>query len=283
MLLAAETADPALTAEAEAALNETAAAAGLQVLRQTGLDPAAAPAGLRLVMAVGPGIDITALAAALPQIQFVALGYTGLTSSANLTVVSSSAGAASQAFTAGYIAAVESDQWRIGIISTNDTAGQNYRRAFINGAVYFCGSCAPIFPPYEIYPIYVELPPGASPTELEAAAEVLFSRGVLMAHVIPSLQTDAIYQYLAQRGVRMVGTAAPPAGLEGNWVASVMLEPEMALSAILQSVLNSGALGQVGASIRIDYTGVSAARVTHFEEIIQMLESGAIDPIGVVQ
>ena len=133
----------------EAALNQVAAAAGLQILRQNALDPAAAPAGLRLVLAVGPQNDPTSLAAALPQVQFVATGYTGLTPTANLTILSGSTGNANQAFMAGYIAAVQSDQWRIGVISTNDSAGQIYRQAFEHGVIYFCGSCAPLFPPYE--------------------------------------------------------------------------------------------------------------------------------------
>jgi hypothetical protein len=186
------------------------------------------------------------------------------------------------AFVAGYMAAIQSQEYRIGVISTNDAAGQTYRRAFENGVIYFCGNCTPVFPPYEIYPVYVELPPGASPTELEAAAEVLFSRRVTMVHIAPSLQSDDIYQYIAKAGALLVGTAPPPAGLEGNWVGSVMAEAEMGLGAVLQAVAESGSQGQVGASVRIDYTGASSARVGHLEEIIRMVEDGTIDPVGVV-
>ena len=131
--------------------------------------------------------------------------------------------------------------------------------------------------------MYVELPPGASPTELEAAAEVMFSKAVTVVHVIPSLQTDAIHLYLAQRGVFLVGTGAPPSGLEGNWAASVVPVPQMELGEVLQAVLDGGALGQVGAGLKIDYTGQGEARVPHFEEIIQNLESGYIDPVGAVE
>jgi hypothetical protein len=282
LLLTGDGADPAQLAEAEAALSEVAAGAGLQVVRQATLDPAAAPAGLHLVMAVSPVRDIASLATALPQVQFVALGHLNLTPTPNLTVISGSDADTTLAFTAGYVAAVQSEEWRIGIISTNDTSGQLYRRAFLNGVIYFCGVCTPIFPPFETYPVYVELPAGSSATELEAAAEVMFSKGVNMVHVIPSLQTDAIYQYLAQRGVFIVGTAQPPAGLEGNWVASITPVPEVELVAALQSILETGALGQVGTNLEISYTGASTARVGHFREIIQMLESGFIDPVGVI-
>ncbi len=116
---------------------------------------------------------------------------------------------------AGYIAAVQSEEYRIGIISVNDAAGQDYRDAFLNGVIYFCGNCATIYPPFEVYPVYEEVAPGADQTALENAAQTLIGRGVNMMLVAPGLQDAGFYQYLAQNGVRMIGTDAPPAGLEG--------------------------------------------------------------------
>jgi len=283
VLLSDSNSDPAKVAEVETALTAFVESSGFQLTRLPALDAAAAPAGLRLVVAVAPAPAVAELATVMPQVQFVAVGYADLPLAANLTVVSGNKAEPAMAFTAGYIAAVQSEEYRVGVISTNDASGQLYSRAFMNGAIYFCGICAPVFPPYEIYPIVVELPPGASPTELEAAAEVMFSRGVTVVHVIPSLQTDAIHQYIAQRGVFLVGTGAPPAGLEGNWSASVVAVPQMGLDEILQAVMDRGALGQIGATLKIDYAVASEARVRHFEEIIQHLESGFIDPVGAVE
>ena len=88
---------------------------------------------------------------------------------------------------------------------------------------------------------------------------------------------------MVQRDMVLVGTAAPPAGLESYWVSSVLMEPTLSLTDTLQRALETGASGLVGSTIKIDFTGISAARIQHFEEIIQMLESSYIDPVGAVQ
>ncbi len=240
------------------------------------------PPNLQVVVSDGNQPGLGEMISGLPQVQFIVLGGSGLPASPNLSVMQEAGALPELAFMAGYIAAVQAEEWRIGIISAGGSAGQTYRDAFFNGVHYFCGICNPLFPPYEPYPLYAEVSPGAGEGELQGAADELISRAVDMVHVDPGLQTDALYQYLAGRGLRIIGTDAPPAGMETNWVVSVIATPKIDLAGLLESVLDDQAVGEVGASLQINYTGISDARLTHFKEIISKIESGEIDPVGLV-
>lgn len=242
-----------------------------------------APQNLRAVVSFGsiPGLDV--LISGLPQVQFLALGASGLTASPNLSVLEGAGSQPEMAFVAGYIAGVQAEEWRIGIISVADPAGQTYRDAFINGVIYFCGICNPVYPPFEPYPLYAEVVPGAGEAEIQQAADALISRSVDMVHVAPALQSEALYQYLAGSGMRIIGTDAPAAGLETNWVASVIATPQADLSTMIGAILDGQPLVSVGVSLSVNYTGISQSRLAHFAEIISKLESGEIDPVGLVE
>jgi hypothetical protein len=138
----------------------------------------------------------------------------------------------------------------------------------------------PFYPPFELYPVYSEVPAGADQPALETAGQNLLARGVTMVHVAPQLQSVAIYQYLAMNGVYLVGTSAPPAGLEGNWVASVIDNGGVSLENAIRSLLTGEQASAAPSSLEISFAGVSQARLDHFNEILGRLESGEIDPVG---
>ena len=269
--------------EDHAAVEQAAAARGwvLDVRQEMSVDEA--PQNLRAVVSFGNQPGLEGLIGGLPQVQFLVLWAAGLSDSPNLTTLEETGSLPEVGFVAGYIAGLQAEEWRIGIISVSDPAGQTYRDAFINGVHYFCGICNPEFPPYEPYPLYAEVTPGGGEAEAQQAADALISRSVDMIHVAPALQSEALYQYLAERSIRIIGTDAPPAGLETNWVASVISFPEMTLSNMLDSVLSGQSLGKVGVSLTVNYTGISRARLAHFAEIISKLDSGEIDPVGLVE
>lgn len=240
-----------------------------------------APTNLQMVVMFGAPGNVNDLTAGLPGVKFVGVGGSDWPGTGNMYVIGlDAANSPIQAFMAGYIAAVQSEEYRIGIISVNDSAGQIYRDAFLNGVIYFCGTCTPFYPPFELYPVYSEVPAGADQPSLEAAAQNLLARGVTMVHIAPQLQSETIYQYLAQNGVLLVGTSAPPAGLEGNWVASVIDNGGISLENAIRSLLTGEQASVVPSSLEISFTGVSQARLDHFYEILGRLESGEIDPVG---
>jgi hypothetical protein len=107
------------------------------------------------------------------------------------------------------------------------------RQGFVNGAIYFCGLCRPAYPPFYEYPVYVELPTGSTPSEWQAAADFLLERYVRTAYIYPEAGDESLRRYLAEKGVRLIGSEAPLDGLEGSWVAS--LRPNL-LPAVFESV-----------------------------------------------
>jgi hypothetical protein len=108
------------------------------------------------------------------------------------------------------------------VISVSDTAeGIAARTGFINGVVYFCGTCRQIYPPFFDsqnqliqYPLFVELPSGAAENEWEAAADSLLSRSVDTIYVAPGAGGESLLSYLAQAGVKLVGGSPPIGGLD---------------------------------------------------------------------
>jgi hypothetical protein len=261
-----------------------AAEAGLAYERREIMGPDSAPQNTQFVVAIGPAPTIVDMVPVMPDVQFVAVGMDGLPLSPNLTTVSLGAnGRYSQAFLAGYIAAISDAEYRVGIISLGDVEGQRYRDSFLNGAVYFCGFCNPIYPPYWEYPLFYELPPGASPEMWQQAAEDLISRSVTTIHVAPDAADDRLVIYLAERGQMIVGAGQPPDAAMGNWIASVALDYASGFGQVLWDVFQGGALGEVSTSLTVTYANpgyVSEGRLNHLEEIIEQLENGMIDPLG---
>ena len=267
--------------QVQSALTAAVAGTELAVESPAELSVESAPDNLKMVVMVGKPANIADLTAGLPEVKFLGISGADWPGTENMYVIGlDAANSPNQAFLAGYIAAVQSEEYRIGIISVNDPAGQIYRDAFLNGVIYFCGTCTPFYPPFELYPVYSEVPAGADQPALEAAAQNLLARGVTMVHITPQLQSDAIYPYLAQNGVVLVGTSAPPAGLEGNWVASVIDNGGISLENAIRSLLTGEQASAAPSSLEISFAGVSQARLDHFNEILGRLESGEIDPVG---
>jgi hypothetical protein len=138
------------------------------------------------------------------------------------------------------IAAIITPDWRVGVISTSDTAGGvAARQGFVNGAIYFCGLCSPAYPPYVDYPVYVELPTGATPTEWQNAADFMAEQYVKTVYVYTEAGDEALRNYLAEKGVELIGSESPPAGLEASWVASLQLNLLPIVSEALPALLSS--------------------------------------------
>jgi hypothetical protein len=281
VLLAGPESDTATLAAVQAEAEQIALEREMVFEYRQILTAESAPENLQLVIVLPPANDLAGLAAALPQTKLVALNVPGVTSGSNLVSFGGEQASDVQAFMAGYIAAVQSDDWRVGIIYMGDEAGRTYQNAFLSGAIYFCGFCNPYFPPYYEYPIYYEVPIGSSPEGFQAAADDLIGKGVNTVHLAPGAQTEELFRYLAERNIRFVGTEAPPAGLETNWIASVVTSGEIDLRQVINQVLNGQVEVESNASIQITFTGLSTARVTHYNEVLQQLVSGVIDPQGV--
>ena len=249
---------------------------------RAGLSPSELPPGAQLVVALYPTPNLDELVAANPDLQFLAIGIPDLTPAPNLSRIDGDGFRIDQqAFLAGYLAAVITEDWRVGVISESGVGrGQAARLGFQNGARYFCGLCRPVFPPFENYPLFVQVPTGASTPDWLAAADLLFEKGVKTIYLAPGIDQAPLREYLAENGVLIIGSAPRGGFPETHWAAGVHSAPEMALFD-LWPALSAGnppeprLLPLVIADV--NESGISPGRLEFIEALVPDLQSGIVD------
>jgi hypothetical protein len=206
---------------------------------------------LKIVICLAPTVDLPAMAAAAPTVQFLAVDLPGVTAGANLsTIGGNDQPVDKQAFLAGYIAALIAWEWRTGVLSERDTPeGEAARMAFSNGYHYFCGTCrnALFSSPRPDYPIVVRIPTDAPESEYiyYAAALLDYNQNFYadVVYVFPDVATDDVYSYLAEENVLLLGQEMPGEHLRENWVASIQPNVVPAIQDIFSDLL-AGSGGQ---------------------------------------
>jgi hypothetical protein len=235
--------DPARVASIAAAQ-----AAGIQFEEREALLPADLTPDMYVVVFLSAPEDLPSALSTAPATQFVVVSANDLPAASNLTVLRTQA--THQAFIAGMIAVLLSDDWRAaGMIPSESPDLQG---AFQNGGRYFCGTCAPGWPLGLNYPIIGSIP-AADSTGWLASATDLFDNGKAEVYYLsPAAATPEVLAYLNGRVqfetlIRLVGSGPPPAGLEAQWAASVGFD----LSAPLQQALTAAMAGQSSGSVTV--------------------------------
>jgi len=179
---------------------------------------------LRVVIALppDPGPGIAALAAAASQTQFLAVNIPGLTAGGNVSVLANDANTDIVAFMAGYIGAMITNEYRIGmVIPKGNQDALNALDAFTNGMAYFCGICRQFYYlPYS-FPQSIEIP-AEDPPEAHGYYPVYLmqQREVDFIYVYPDLATPELLTYIGASGGVQFGTA--PAGAKPiYWAGSI--------------------------------------------------------------
>jgi hypothetical protein len=223
ILLASQEADAILATELQSLVSDLAQKDGLRFQIRQSLSPEDLSAAVRLVIVLPPFDGLAELASSALQTQFLAINFPGMSPAANLSLIAPlGMRPDQQGFLAGYIAAMITPEWRVGVLSTSDTvAGVAARRGFINGAIFFCGLCQQTYPPFYNYPLYAELPSASNAAEWQAAADSLINRSVKTVYVTPGSGDESLLRYLAEAGVNLLGGASPPSDLRSHWVATI--------------------------------------------------------------
>lgn len=238
LLLAPPGSDTALAQSVETVLAAPLAQAGLTLQVVSSLTINELNENLRLVIGLPPDAGMQALAAAAPQVQFLAIGIPGLAPGVNLTIIGPQGFAEDQrGFIAGVIAAMMTPDWRIAVLSLSDTLpGKAASQGFLNGAIFFCGLCNPYYGPIVDYPLSAERAAAASLEEWQAAVNFLKDKAVQTVYVFPGMDRLEVYEMLAQAGFNIIGGGKPPqAGIK--WAASVEAVPEAAVLDALPDIL----------------------------------------------
>lgn len=239
-------ADAALAQAVDAVVNDLAQESGLVVERRQELNPEMVGPETRLVVSLAPDPGLAAASAANPLTQFLAVGVPELEPAANLSLIGPQGQRPDQAaFLAGYLAALLTQDWRVGVLAPEDTAsGKAAQNGFRSGAIYFCGFCRPAYPPFVQYPVVGTLPEGAGPVEAQAAAQRLLDQSVETVYVAPGVDPAAL-ETLAQAGVALIGSGPAPANVSHRWAASISSDLAPALREIWPQLLaGQGGLSQ---------------------------------------
>lgn len=231
-------ADPQPFETIRSTLEGLAAAEGLNFEVRSTLDPSQLEAGVRLVVALPPDPGLENMAASAQHVQFLAVGIPGLGTSSNLSVIPAWEETIDRvSFLAGYIAAVVTPEWRVGVIAPDDSrAGLAARQGFLSGAIFFCGLCQQTYPPHYYqgtilrYPLYSNAPSGSGESAWKAAADDLIARSVNTVYVAPGVGDESMLSYLVDEGIRLIGTGPPPQEVRDHWITSVRADYAGALS-----------------------------------------------------
>jgi hypothetical protein len=263
------------TAIADLAENRDLVWEAVSVLSEGELDPT-----VRLVVSLAPDQGMAELASSAPHVQFLAVGIAGLAPSANLSVIGPEGERPDQTgFMAGFLAAVVTPDWRVGVISLDTTAGRAARLGFINGVRYFCGQCRPVYPPYLQYPIEASLVSVDEPWQ--SVVDELLQGSVQTVYVFPQVGSDSMLTYLTEHGATLIGSEGRKEGVGSERLGVVIYsDPATALRAMWDDLLagEGGKSMPMPLSIEVFNPELfTPGRQRLAEEILQDLIDGYID------
>lgn len=253
---------------------------GMRFQVRNQLVPADLEPGLKVVVAVSTDPGLAALAAAAPQVQFLAINIPGITAGGNISVLGNTTQSDVAAFLAGYTAAMISNDYRIGMMIPKDNADAiRALNAYANGMTYYCGACRPFYIFPWTYPQYVEIPAEEDKNNYHAYADILMLQfKVNTIYIYPDVYTDDLANYIGTTGTSIISTVAPaqkPAG----WVMTI--QPDV-LKAI-QNAWPQLVSGQGGVMVQsplgladIDPSLLSPGKQRLVEQTLNDLQSGLI-------
>lgn len=177
---------------------------------------------LKIVIALPPDPGIATLAPQAPTVQFLSVNIPDVAVGGNVSVLAPDSQVELPAFLAGYIAALITDEYHIGmLIPQGDADAARALNAFTNGMTYYCGLCRTFYVNPYPYPQYLEIPADEDPSRYGGYANVLINdRNVNTLYIYPSISTDDFLQYVGTTGALLIGNSMPNPR-PGGWVATI--------------------------------------------------------------
>ncbi|HSO12306.1 MAG TPA: hypothetical protein VLT51_08015 [Anaerolineales bacterium] len=246
-------------------------------LTTTDLEP-----GLKIVIVLLTDPGISALAAAAPDVQFLAINITGVVAGGNISVLGGNSQSDIASFLAGYTAAMVTDDYRIGMLMPkgNNDAIRMFN-AYANGMKFYCGFCRPFYYLPWSFPQYLEIPAEEDENNYDAFADILilqFKVRTLFIH--PDIDTQDLVDYIGTTGVSMIGTVTPeqrPAG----WIMTIQPDTVRAIQTAWPQLLS----GQGGITVQsplglsdIDPDLLSPGKQRLVQKTLDDLQAGYIAP-----
>jgi hypothetical protein len=232
------------------------------------------------VIAFPPDPGIAALAAAAPQIQFLAINIPEVTAGGNISVLGNNSQVDVAAFLAGYTAAMITDDHRIGMLMPKDNAdAQRALNAYANGMAFYCGTCRPLYLYNWTYPQYVEIGADEDKANYHAYADILMLQyKVQTIYLYPDIATPELEEYIGSTGTAMIGTVSPEQSPAG-WVMTI--QPDIIKA--IQNAWPDLTAGKGGVTVQsplglgnIDPTLLSPGKQRDVERTLNDLQAGRI-------
>jgi hypothetical protein len=259
---------------------DLAQASGMRFQVWNSLTTADLDPGLRVVIALPPDPGIAALAAAAPQVQFLAINIPGITPGGNVSVLGSSSQPDIAGFLAGYTAAMITDDYRIGMMMPKDNADAlRALNAYAAGMVFYCGICRPFYYLPWAFPQYLEIPAEEDKANYHAWADILINQyKVRTIYLYPDIATTDLINYLGTTGINMIGTI-PPEQRPAGWVMTIQPDVIKAIQNAWPGLIN----GQGGITVQsplgladVDPSLLSPGKQRLVEQTLNDLQAGLI-------
>ena len=282
ILVISPDANPTTAAQLQATLETLAAESSLSLTVVNGLTPDQLTENIKVVVGLGAGTDLAALALAAPAVQFIAIDQPSAAPGANLSVIGDPlVEEERQSFMGGYLAALVTSDYKVaGLIPADIPLTAEAQNAFMTGARFYCGLCKSLYPPYNAYPQVLTLPVGSDAAAIQNAVGTLDELGIEVVYVHAALVTPELLNLLADYGIEAVGGASPDMA-RNNWVGTVAVDPTPALASIWGDVMaGNGGRQMPGSIVLLDLESglLSEGRMILFEEIKLDLENDLVLP-----
>ena len=261
---------------------DLAQAAGMRFQVRNTLTPADFEPGLQVVIVLPPDPGIAALAAAAPNVQFLAINMPGVTAGGNLSVLGGNAQSDIAAFLAGYTAAMITDDYRIGMMMPRDNPDAiRAFNAFANGMKFYCGVCRPFYYLPWGFPQFIDIPAEEDKDNYDAYSDILIAQyKVQTIYLYPDIATVDLQTYIGTTGVLMIGTVTPeqqPAG----WVMTIQPDVIKAIQTAWPKLVS----GEGGLAVQsplglsdIDPSLLSPGKQRLVEQMLSDLQVGLVGP-----
>lgn len=261
---------------------DLAQAAGMRFQVRNTLAAADLEPGLQVVIVLPPDPGILALAAAAPNVQFLAINMPDIAAAGNITVLGGNSQSDLVAFLAGYTAALITDDYRIGMMIPKDN--QDAIRAFnayASGMTFYCGTCRPFYYLPWAFPQYIEIPADEDVNNYDAYSDILMTQyKVRTIYLYPDIAVPELETYIGTTGTLMIGTQTPEQ-LPAGWVMTIQPDVVKAIQNAWPQLLS----GQGGQTVQsplglsdIDPSLLSAGKQRLVEKMLQDLQSGLVSP-----
>lgn len=279
--------DPQLAAQAQKAIAELAADAGL--VFETRAEAGTLSPDVKMMLFLSQPTNLGSLANSAPRTQFASFSSQDWKPGANVTIIKLRAD--HLAFTAGFIAEMLAPNFRAGALLTSEdtAAGQ----AFINGARYFCGICLSTIFPYTKYPLTASNPAGSPPSVWQASFEQIDTGKVQVLYLAPQTDSPELMAYLASKDVVVFGTQAL-VGSGARWAGTLNIDGIAVLKEIWPDLLAGRGGRVVNAALRItenqpqqlvsgEVIWLSEGKIALVEKLMEKLRADLIYPLDIPQ